>query len=30
VETGVAAARAGQLANQAYRGTGQITWPPKS
>ncbi len=30
VETGVAAARAGQIANQAYLGTGQITWPPKS
>ena len=30
VETGVAAARAGQLANQAYRGSGQVNWPPKS
>jgi predicted dehydrogenase len=30
VETGVAAARAGQIANLAYRGTGQVTWPPKS
>ena len=30
VETGVAAARAGQIANLAYLGTGQITWPPKS
>jgi predicted dehydrogenase len=29
VETGVAAARAGQIANMAYRGTGQIT-PPKT
>jgi predicted dehydrogenase len=30
VEAGVAAARAGHIANLAYRGTGQITWPPKS
>jgi predicted dehydrogenase len=30
VETGVAAARAGQIANLAYRRTGQITWPPKT
>ena len=30
VETGVAAARAGHIANLAYRGTGQITWPPKN
>jgi predicted dehydrogenase len=30
VEAGVAAARAGQIANLAYRGTGQITWPPKN
>ncbi len=30
VEAGVAAARAGQIANLAYRGTGQIAWPPKS
>jgi predicted dehydrogenase len=30
VETGVAAARAGHIANLAYRGTGQIAWPPKS
>ena len=30
VETGVASARAGHIANLAYRGTGQITWPPKS
>jgi predicted dehydrogenase len=29
VETGVAAARAGHIANLAYRGSGQITWPPK-
>ncbi|HEY1467874.1 MAG TPA: Gfo/Idh/MocA family oxidoreductase [Candidatus Acidoferrum sp.] len=29
VETGVAAARAGHIANLAYRGTGQISWPPK-
>jgi len=28
VETGVAAARAGQIANLAYRGKGQIAWPP--
>ena len=30
VETGVAAARAGQIANLAYHRNGQITWPPKS
>ena len=30
VETGIAAARAGPIANLAYRGPGQITWPPKS
>jgi predicted dehydrogenase len=30
VETGIAAARAGHIANMAYRGTGQISWPPKS
>lgn len=30
VETGVAAARAGQIANLAYRRTGQISWPPKA
>ncbi len=30
VEAGVAAARAGQIANLAYRGAGQITWPPKN
>ena len=29
VETGIAAARAGHIANLAYRGAGQITWPPK-
>jgi hypothetical protein len=29
VETGVSAARAGHIANLAYRGGGQITWPPK-
>jgi predicted dehydrogenase len=29
VETGVAAARAGHIANLAYRHTGQISWPPK-
>jgi len=30
VETGVAAARAGHIANLAYRHTGQIVWPPKT
>jgi predicted dehydrogenase len=30
VETGVAAARAGHIANLAYHGAGQITWPSKS
>ena len=30
VETGVSAARAGQIANLAYRRGGQIAWPPKS
>jgi predicted dehydrogenase len=30
VETGVAAARAGQIANLAYHRGGQITWPPKA
>jgi len=30
VEAGVAAARAGQIANLAYRRNGQITWPPKA
>jgi predicted dehydrogenase len=29
VEAGVAAARAGQIVNLAYRGKGQITWPSK-
>jgi hypothetical protein len=30
VETGIAAARAGQIANLAYKHTGQIAWPPKT
>ena len=30
VEAGIAAARAGHIGNLAYRGTGQLTWPPKS
>lgn len=30
VETGVAAARAGQIVNLAYRGSGQIAWPQKN
>ncbi len=30
VEAGVAAARAGHIANLAYRGTGRIAWPPKN
>jgi len=30
VETGVAAARAGQIANLAYRGTGRVSWPAKT
>ncbi len=30
VEVGIASARAGHIANLAYRGTGQITWPPKT
>lgn len=30
VETGVAAARAGQIANLAYRRNGLISWPPKA
>ncbi|MBA0089243.1 MAG: Gfo/Idh/MocA family oxidoreductase, partial [Acidobacteria bacterium Pan2503] len=30
VETGVAAARAGHIANLAYRRSGAISWPPKS
>jgi predicted dehydrogenase len=29
VETGVSAARAGHIANLAYRGSGQLAWPPK-
>jgi predicted dehydrogenase len=29
VETGIAAARAGHIANLAYRHGGQIAWPPK-
>ena len=29
VEAGIAAARAGHIANLAYRHTCQITWPPK-
>lgn len=29
VETGVSAARAGQIANLAYHKNGQIAWPPK-
>jgi len=29
VEAGIAAARAGHIANLAYRRTGQISWPPK-
>src|SRR6202034_622824 len=29
VETGIAAARAGHIANLAYKHTGQISWPPK-
>jgi predicted dehydrogenase len=29
VETGIAAARAGHIANLAYKKTGQISWPPK-
>jgi predicted dehydrogenase len=29
VEAGIAAARAGHIANLAYKHTGQITWPPK-
>src|SRR5271165_6973090 len=29
VEAGVAAARAGHIANLAYRGSGQFAWPPK-
>ena len=30
VETGVSAARAGQIANLAYKSTGQVIWPPKA
>jgi predicted dehydrogenase len=30
VEAGVAAARAGQIGNLAYLGTGQIAWPPRN
>jgi len=30
VETGVAAARAGQIANLAYQRAGQISWPTKA
>ncbi len=30
VETGIAAARAGQIANLAYLHTGQTAWPPKN
>jgi predicted dehydrogenase len=30
VETGISAARAGHIANLAYRHTGQISWPPKN
>jgi predicted dehydrogenase len=30
VETGIAAARAGQIANLAYRRDGPIAWPPKT
>jgi predicted dehydrogenase len=29
VEAGIAAARAGQIANLAYLGKGQLSWPPK-
>ena len=29
VETGIAAARAGHIANLAYKKSGQISWPPK-
>jgi len=28
IETGIAAARAGHIANLAYKHTGQISWPP--
>jgi len=30
VEAGIAAARAGHIANLAYHGNGQIAWPPKA
>ena len=30
VETGISCARAGHIANLAYRHSGQIAWPPKS
>jgi hypothetical protein len=30
VETGIAAARAGQIGNLAFRRGGQTTWPPKA
>jgi hypothetical protein len=30
VETGVAAARAGHIANLAYRGTGRLSWRAKT
>ncbi|GAC1659380.1 MAG: Gfo/Idh/MocA family oxidoreductase [Vulcanimicrobiaceae bacterium] len=30
VEAGIAAARAGHIANLAYHGAGQISWPPKN
>ncbi len=30
VETGISCARAGHIANLAYRHTGQIAWPPKT
>jgi predicted dehydrogenase len=30
IEAGVAAARAGQIVNLAYRGTGHVTWPLKT
>ena len=30
VETGISCARAGHIANLAYKHTGQISWPPKA
>jgi hypothetical protein len=30
VETGISCARAGHIANLAYKRTGQISWPPKN